>query len=57
VIDTTLFPYENFLYRLSFKDKKNGTICWFKDEIDAKKHITRYKLKPKDIIIQNGKKD
>jgi hypothetical protein len=54
MIETSLFPYENYLYRLSFRDKKNTTVCWFESEEHRKSHIKRYNLKAKDIVTQNG---
>ena len=42
-----MFPIE-----LKHDDKGESTTCWFKDNIDAKKYIVRYKLKPKDYTIQ-----
>jgi len=42
MIDTTLFPYENFPVRL--EQKLENRVCWFKDDYDLQKHLTRYKL-------------
>jgi hypothetical protein len=44
-----LFPFPTFPVRLEQKDENK--ICWFKDEYDLKKHITRYNLKKKDYTI------
>ena len=52
MIDTSIFPYENHPYRLEFGEGKNLTICWFECEENLQKHITRYKLKPKEIKVQ-----
>jgi hypothetical protein len=52
MISTELFPYENHPYRLEFGEGKNATICWFECEEHLQKHITRYKLKPKEIKVQ-----
>lgn len=42
-----VFPIE-----LKHNDRGEAKTCWFKDDIDAKKYITRYKLKPRDYTIQ-----
>jgi hypothetical protein len=57
MIDTSLFPYENFDYRLAFNDKKNTTVCWFECQQHLDSYIKRYSLTPKDFIIdyKNGK--
>jgi hypothetical protein len=52
MIDTSLFPYQNYPYRLEFGEKKNLTICWFEHEQHLKKYIERHKLKTKDIQVQ-----
>ena len=54
MIETSLFPYENFLYRLSFKDKKNTTVCWFESEDHRKNYIKRHGLTIREIVTQNG---
>jgi hypothetical protein len=57
MIDTSLFPYENFPFRLSYNDKKNTTICWFECQQHLDSYINRSKLNIKDFIIdyKNGK--
>jgi len=52
MIDTTLFPYSSFPIRLEIP--KENRIAWFKDEVDLQKHVKRYELKPKEIIILNA---
>ena len=52
MIDTSIFPYENYPYRLEFGEGKSATICWFECEAHLQKHIVRYKLKPKEIKVQ-----
>jgi hypothetical protein len=49
MIETSLFPYENFPVRLHQKDENK--VCWFKDEIDLQKYLNRYKLDKKTIKI------
>jgi hypothetical protein len=57
MIDTSLFPYENFPFRLSFNDKKNTTICWFECQQHLDSYVNLHKLNIKDFIIdyKNGK--
>ena len=45
------FPYESFPWRLGYKDK--STICYFECEYHIQKYIDRYRLKPKDITVEN----
>jgi hypothetical protein len=45
-----MFPLE--LHHLDNGEQK---ICWFKDEIDLKKYLIRYKLKPKEYKVQYTK--
>lgn len=52
MIDTSLFPYSTFPIRL--EQIKENKICWFKDEIDLEKYLTRYKINKKDIKIINA---
>ena len=52
MIDTSLFPYSSFPIRLEIP--KENRIAWFKDEVDLQKHVKRYELKPKEIIIINA---
>ena len=47
--DLPLFPYENFGVRLEIKAENR--ICWFKDDYDLQKHLTRYKLDKRTIKI------
>jgi hypothetical protein len=49
MIDTSLFPYEQFGVRLEIKSENR--ICWFKDEVDLQKHLDRYKLDKRTIKI------
>ena len=53
MIHTTKFPYENFPIRLEYKDGKDSKICWFECEEHLQKHLDRYKLKKKDITVEN----
>lgn len=49
MINTELFPYEQFGVRLEIKSENR--ICWFKDEVDLQKHLDRYKLDKRTIKI------
>ena len=49
MIETSLFPYENFPVRLH--QKEENRVCWFKDEIDLQKYLNRYKLDKRTIKI------
>lgn len=49
MIETSLFPYENFPVRLH--QKEENRICWFKDDYDLQKHLDRYKLDKKNLKI------
>ena len=51
MIDTNLFPYQNFPYRLQFGEKKNLTVCWFECEEHLQKYLTRYKLDKRTINV------
>ena len=51
MIETSLFPYEKFGYRLEFGEKKNTTICWFECEEHLQKYLERYKLDKRTIKI------
>jgi hypothetical protein len=45
------FPHKSFPWRLEHNDKK--TICYFECEEHLDKYVKRYKLKDKDIIVEN----
>jgi hypothetical protein len=49
MIETSLFPYENFPVRLH--QKEENRVCWFKDEIDLQKYLNRYKLDKRTLKI------
>ena len=51
MIDTSLFPYENFPIRLQFGEKKEIIICWFECDEHLQKHLNRYKLDKRTIKI------
>jgi hypothetical protein len=51
VIDTSLFPYEKFGFRLEFGEKKNITVCWFECQEHLDKYLERYKLDKRTIKI------
>ena len=49
VIDTSLFPYENFNVRLEIKAENR--IAWFKDEYDLQKFLVRSRLDKRTLKI------
>jgi len=53
MIATEKFPYTDFPFRLEYKEEKTNKICWFECEEHLQKHLDRYKLKKKDITVEN----
>jgi hypothetical protein len=55
MIDTSLFPYENFIVRLEIPQENR--IAWFQDDFYLQRYIERTKLKSKDIkvLYRDGK--
>jgi len=51
MIDTELFPYEKFGFRLEFGEKKNTTVCWFECQEHLDKYLERYKMDKRTIKI------
>ena len=49
MIDTSLFPYENFGVRLEIKAENR--IAWFKDYYDLQKYLVRSKLDKRTLKI------
>ena len=49
MIDTSLFPYENFGVRLEIKAENR--IAWFKDNYDLQKYLVRSKLDKRTLKI------
>jgi len=49
--DEELFPHTGFPIRLEYDEHAEHKICWFQCERHLEIHITRYKLKEKDITI------
>jgi len=49
--NTEEFPYDQFPYKLVYKDGKETRKCYFQTEDHRKKHIDRCKLKKKDYKI------
>ena len=45
------FPFDQFPWKLVFKDGKETRKCYFDSEHNRQKHIDRYKLKKKDIQL------
>ena len=51
------FPYDEFPWKLIYKDRTEKRTCYFQCEEHRKKHITRYKLTKKDILFTGYKFD
>jgi hypothetical protein len=52
VPETPLLPFhELFPVHLKYTDGKEAKNCYFKDEVDLKKYIARYKLKAKGYTV------
>ena len=51
MINTELFPYDKFGFRLEFGEKKNTTVCWFECQEHLDKYLERYKLDQRTIKI------
>lgn len=45
------FPYDQFPWKLVYKDGKDTRKCFFQSEDHRKKYIDRYKFKKKDIKL------
>ena len=48
---TEEFPFDQFPWKLIYKDGKETRKCYFQTEDHRKKHIDRYNLKKKDIKL------
>lgn len=53
MIATEKFPYIDFPFRLEYKEEKTNKICWFECQEHLDKYVERYKLKKKDITVEN----
>ena len=51
------FPYDEFPWKLIYKDRTEKRTCYFQCEEHRKKHVTRYKLSKKDILFIGYKFD
>lgn len=51
------FPYDEFPWKLIYKDRTEKRTCYFQCEEHRKKHVTRYKLTKKDILFIGYKFD
>jgi hypothetical protein len=49
MIEPQLFPYPSMPVRLEVTEENR--VCWFRDDYDLQKHLTRYKLDKKKIKI------
>jgi hypothetical protein len=48
---TEEFPFDQFPWKLIYKDGNETRKCYFDSEHNRQKHIDRYKLKKKDIKL------
>ena len=51
------FPYDEFPWKLIYKDRTEKRTCYFQCEEHRKKHVIRYKLGKKDILFIGYKFD
>ena len=51
------FPYDEFPWKLIYKDRTEKRTCYFQCEEHRKKHMIRYKLTKKDILFIGYKFD
>ena len=51
------FPYDEFPWKLIYKDRTEKRTCYFQCEEHRKKHVTRYNLTKKDILFIGYKYD
>ena len=51
------FPYDEFPWKLIYKDRTEKRTCYFQCEEHRKKHITRYNLTKKEILFIGYKFD
>jgi hypothetical protein len=49
--DKDLFPHTGFPIRLEYQDRNEYRICWFQCQNHLDKHLTRYKIKPRDATV------
>ena len=48
---TEEFPFDQFPWKLVYKEDNETRKCYFESESHRQKHIDRYKLKKKDIKL------
>ena len=48
---TEEFPFDQFPWKLVYKEGNETRKCYFESEAHRQKHIDRYKLKKKDIKL------
>ena len=51
------FPYDEFPWKLIYKDRTEKRTCYFQCEEHRKKHVSRYNLTKKDILFIGYKFD
>jgi len=49
MIEPQMFPYLSMSVRLEIKEENR--LCWFKDDYDLQKYLTRYKLDKRKIKV------
>ncbi len=49
--NTEEFPFDQFPWKLVYKDGKETRKCYFQSEDHRKKYLDRYKLKKKDVKL------
>ena len=57
MIDTSLFPYSTFPIRLEYEDKSGKIVAFFSCEEHLTKHLDRYKLNKKKVVILRRPED
>jgi hypothetical protein len=54
--NSTDFPYPSFPIRLEFKEGKQSRVCYFQEETNLKKYLTRHKINKKTADIRYNEK-
>ena len=57
MIDTSVFPYSSFPIRLEYQDKSGKVVSFFSCEEHLTKHLERYKLNKKSVVILRRPED
>ena len=48
---TEEFPFDDFPWKLVYKDRNETRKCYFQTEEHRKQHMVKYKLKKKDVKL------